>query len=144
MANTKYKETPPTPADAKMRVKHASASVDYNMRHAQDHLNAIPEHLSGLQAQNPAVATASANKTMAGLQGMVNQVSKFTKGTPMQTTKKTGTFQGKSNALGGGGRFKQMTSKGMSPGLVAFIGAKKYGAKKMASMAAAGRAKKSA
>lgn len=144
MASTKYSETPPTPADAKMRVKHASASVDYNMRHAQDHLNAIPEHLTGLQAQNPAQATSQAHKVVGGLQGMMNQVSKFTKGTNMQTTQKTGSFQGKSNAPGGGGRAAQLKAKGLSGGLIGFIGRKKFGAKTMAKWSAAGRAKKSA
>lgn len=57
----------------------------------------------------------------------------------MDTTKKTGTFQGKSNALGGGGRFAQMKAKGMSGGLAAFIGRKIYGKKKMAKMAAKGK-----
>lgn len=49
--------------------------------------------------------------------------------------KKTGTFKGKSNKLGGGGRFAQMVSQGKSPALAAWLGRKKYGAKKMASMA---------
>lgn len=55
------------------------------------------------------------------------------------TTKKTGSTDGKSNAPGGGGRFKQMTEHGVSPGLAAFIGKKKYGAGKFAKMAAAGK-----
>lgn len=46
------------------------------------------------------------------------------------TTKKTGKTDGKSNALGGGGRFQQMLNKGMSPALAATIGRNKYGAKK--------------
>ncbi len=41
--------------------------------------------------------------------------------------------------LGQGGRFAAMEAKGMSPALAAFIGRKKYGAGKMASMAAKGR-----
>ncbi len=56
-------------------------------------------------------------------------------------TKKTGTFKGKSNAKGGGGRFSQMTSHGVSPALAAYIGRKKYGASAMASMAAANKGK---
>jgi len=59
--------------------------------------------------------------------------------TESKTTKKTGKFQGKSNKLGGGGRFAQMEAKGASPALAAFIGRKLYGAKKMASMAAKGK-----
>lgn len=55
------------------------------------------------------------------------------------TTKKTGTFHGKSNKLGGGGRFAQMEAKGVSPALAAYIGAKLHGRKKMSKMAAKGR-----
>lgn len=55
------------------------------------------------------------------------------------TTKKTGTTDGKSNALGGGGRFQQMTNSGASPALAAFIGKKLYGKKKMSKMAAKGK-----
>lgn len=56
----------------------------------------------------------------------------------MRTIKKTGSTNGKSNKLGGGGRFKQMTNSGMSPALASYIGKKKYGAKSMAKMAAKG------
>jgi len=65
--------------------------------------------------------------------------------------KKTGTFKGKSNKLGGGGRFAQVIAKmpkGMllkeKKAIAAIQGRKKYGAKKMTSMATAGkkRAKK--
>lgn len=57
----------------------------------------------------------------------------------MATTKKTGTFKGKSNKLGGGGRFAQMVATGKSPALAAFIGRKKYGAKKMGKLSAKGK-----
>lgn len=55
------------------------------------------------------------------------------------STKKTGTTDGKSNKLGGGGRFQQLKDKGVSGGLAAFIGRKLYGGKKMATMSAAGK-----
>lgn len=55
------------------------------------------------------------------------------------TTEKTGSFQGKSNKLGGGGRFAQLEDKGMSGGLAAAIGRKLYGKKKMSKMAAKGK-----
>lgn len=55
------------------------------------------------------------------------------------TVKKAGSYKGQPNKLGGGGRFKQMTDKGMSKGLVAWIGRKKHGAKQMAKWSAAGR-----
>jgi hypothetical protein len=60
--------------------------------------------------------------------------------------KTTGKFRGKSNRLGGGGRFAQVVAKmpkGMplreKKAIAAIQGRKKYGAKKMASMAAKGR-----
>jgi len=61
-----------------------------------------------------------------------------------QSIKTTGSYKGKSNKLGGGGRFAQMTEKlkgkvSNPKAVAASIGRKKYGAKKMASMAAAGR-----
>jgi len=40
---------------------------------------------------------------------------------------------------GGGGRFAKMVASGKSPALAAYIGRKKYGAKKMASFSAQGR-----
>ena len=42
-------------------------------------------------------------------------------------------FKGKSMKPGGGGRFAKMVASGKSPALAAYIGRKKYGAKKMAS-----------
>lgn len=45
---------------------------------------------------------------------------------------------GKSMKLGGGGRFAALAAK-TSPAIAAAIGRKKYGGKKMAKMAAAGR-----
>jgi hypothetical protein len=53
--------------------------------------------------------------------------------------KTKGSFAGKSNKLGGGGRFAQMVSKGIPPGVVANIGRKKYGKKKFQAMAKKGR-----
>ena len=60
--------------------------------------------------------------------------------------KKTGTYKGKSNKPGGGGRFKQTVDampKNMpmseKKAIAAKQGRKKYGAAKMASFAAAGR-----
>lgn len=61
------------------------------------------------------------------------------KGDVEDTTVKTGTTDGKPNALGGGGRFQQMVNKGKSPALAAFIGKKLYGKKKMTQMANAGK-----
>lgn len=59
--------------------------------------------------------------------------------TESKTTKKTGTFAGKSNKLGGGGRFAQLESKGLSGALAATIGRKKFGKAKFQSLAAKGK-----
>lgn len=48
--------------------------------------------------------------------------------------KTSGTFKGKSNKLGGGGRFAQLEAQGKSPALAAYIGRQKYGAKKMGAL----------
>lgn len=61
--------------------------------------------------------------------------------------KKSGTYKGKSNKLGGGGRFAQITtgimksgkSKNQAQAIAATIGRKKYGSKKMAKWSAQGR-----
>lgn len=56
-----------------------------------------------------------------------------------ETTKKTGSFHGKSNKLGGGGRAAQLKSKGLSGALISYIGRKKFGKAKFQSMAAKGK-----
>lgn len=53
--------------------------------------------------------------------------------------KKTGTYQGKSNALGGGGRAAQLKAKGMSGSLIGWIGRKNHGSATMGRLSAAGR-----
>ena len=55
------------------------------------------------------------------------------------------TYKGKSTRLGGGGRFEMVKAAAKKGGaknpaaVAAMVGRKKYGAKKMAKMAAAGR-----
>lgn len=64
--------------------------------------------------------------------------------------KKTGSYKGKSNRVGGGGRFAQVVDKIKKSGvstkeakaIAAIQGRKKYGAKRFAAMAAAGRKRK--
>ena len=56
----------------------------------------------------------------------------------MTPIKKTGSFHGKSNALGGGGRFAQLVAQGKSPALAAYIGRKSLGKAKFQKLAAAG------
>lgn len=53
--------------------------------------------------------------------------------------RKTGSFKGKSNAFGGGGRAAQMKAQGMSGALIGYIGRKNHGAAAMAKASAAGR-----
>ncbi len=64
----------------------------------------------------------------------------------MAKIKKTGKTNGKSNKLGGGGRFAQVAAKAgggkKGAAIAAMVGRKKYGAKKMAKMAAKGKKKK--
>ena len=64
---------------------------------------------------------------------MYNKVMKKSK------LKKTGKFQGKSNKLGGGGRFKQLVAQGKSPALAAYIGRKSLGKAKFQKLASAGK-----
>ena len=59
-----------------------------------------------------------------------------------EVIKKTGKTDGKSNKLGKGGRFKQMEKKGLSDKLIAWIGSKKHGSKKMHEWADKGKDKK--
>lgn len=46
----------------------------------------------------------------------------------MANTKKTGTFDGKSNTLGGGGRAAQLKAQGVPPGVIGEIARKKQAA----------------
>jgi len=47
----------------------------------------------------------------------------------------------KSMEPGGGGRFQKLVSEGKSPALAAYIGRKKYGAKKMSQFSRQGRSR---
>ena len=58
-----------------------------------------------------------------------------------KSLKHTGTFHGKSNKLGGGGRFAQLRAQGKSAALAAWIGRRSLGNKKMAQLSAKGRAR---
>lgn len=102
-----------------------AASAAYNQSHLDSH-----------QADNDKIETSM--KTVANLKPVYDKVNG---GTDMAsgTTKKTGTTNGKPNVLGGGGRFQQLTNKGVSPGLASFLGRKKFGATQMAKMAANGK-----
>lgn len=130
-------DMPPTPSLVKMRQNHTSQSVDYNMNHFKDHFNDTKTSIKKMSTVDPKMADQHKQKVAGMLNDMLNQV----KGDSMAKVqvKKTGSFKGEPNKLGGGGRFKQMVSQGMSPGLVAYIGRKKLGSSRMAQLAAAGR-----
>lgn len=57
------------------------------------------------------------------------------------TVKKSGSYKGKSNAFGGGGRAAQMKAMGMSGALIGYIGRKNHGSAAMAKASAKGRKK---
>lgn len=59
----------------------------------------------------------------------------------MATFQKFGATDGKSNALGGGGRAQQLKNQGMSGGLIGYIGRKNHGSKLMGKLSAVGRKK---
>ena len=46
----------------------------------------------------------------------------------MSTIKKSGSFEGKSNALGEGGRAKQLESKGVPGGVIGYLARKAHAA----------------
>lgn len=128
---------PVTPTDKIMAKKHLSATKQLLQSKIRDHQQAkatTPNPQSKAYNQSHLVShkkdLQEVNNSLNTLKG--DSMAKF-------NTKKTGSYKGQSNAVGGGGRFKQMTDQGMSPGLVAYIGKKKYGAKRMAAMAAAGK-----
>lgn len=57
----------------------------------------------------------------------------------MTKLKHTGKTGGKSNKLGGGGRFQQLVNQGKSPALAAYIGRKSLGKAKFQKLAVKGR-----
>lgn len=86
-------------------------------------------------------------KARMGLRGktkpgeMISRMNSM-KGKPTKkkgALRKTGKFEGKSNRLGGGGRFKQLVAKGKSPALAAYIGRRSLGKSKFQKLAAAGK-----
>lgn len=69
-------------------------------------------------------------------------------GQEIEAIKKSGTFEGKSNKLGGGGRFAQVEAKAKASGaknpaaVAAIAGRKSLGASKMNDLARKGRARR--
>lgn len=71
--------------------------------------------------------------------GMMPSNQNNTPAPTSNTTTKTGSFAGKPNTLGGGGRAAQLKANGVSGGLIGYLGRKKFGNKAMSQMAAAGK-----
>lgn len=79
------------------------------------------------------------DKKMGVKEGSKADIKSDKKGMNKMALKKTGKFQGKSNKLGGGGRFKQLVAQGKSPALAAYIGRKSLGKAKFQKLAVKGR-----
>ncbi len=126
---------PVMPSDKAMRLKHTAQSVDYNLSHFYDHASGLSTSLKKMATVNPKMAQMHRTQVL----GHMDKISTKLKGTNMATTKKTGSFAGKSNKPGGGGRAAQLKAKGLSGGLIGFLGRRKYGASAMAKWSAAGR-----
>lgn len=135
---------PVTPSDKKMAKKHLDSTKQLLQSKISDHQQAkqatsnpksiaynsshLRSHQQDLQGVNKSLQTLSSQVNQGGTMASNNF-----------NTQKTGSYQGKSNAAGGGGRFKQMTDHGVSPALAAYIGKKKYGSKAFSKMAAKGK-----
>lgn len=68
---------PPTPEDAKLRIKHVADSVKYNLRHAHDHSMAVADQLHKLRAVSPSRAQKQATQAQKELD---KTVAKFKRG----------------------------------------------------------------
>ena len=116
------------------------------LQQAKEHIGRAQGHVK--EAVNQSGLLSEAIKTVPGVLGEARRLEQVrrqsdglvnTKGKNMAQLKHTGTTNGKSNKLGGGGRFQQLVNQGKSPALAAYIGRRKYGAKAMAKMSAKGR-----
>lgn len=158
--NYKPTDIPVTPNDRAMRLTHTNQSIDYNLGHIEDksgHAPALLTSVNKMATVDPGMAKQAHQKIVAHMTKVLSTIKqgaptnmKPQMGTirsprmasPKASTPKirtTGSFQGKSNKLGGGGRFKQIVASGKSPALAAYIGRRKYGAKAMGKMSAAAR-----
>jgi hypothetical protein len=98
---------------------------------------------------NPANANPNAYR-MGGVSSIDKErkakaIRKYKRTRMASAIKKMGTYNGKSNKLGGGGRFAQVAAKAgggkKGAAIAAAIGRAKYGAKKFGAMSAKGRKK---
>lgn len=72
-------DVPPTPHDARLRVRHVSDSVKYNLAHAHDHSVAIADQLGKLRQVDPNLAKKQAGMAQNELQKTLNKFKKGAK-----------------------------------------------------------------
>lgn len=68
---------PPTPADAKLRLKHVSDSVPYNTSHAVDHLDEIVNQLQKLSGVDRGKTKELASGAAKRVGSIVKKLSKY-------------------------------------------------------------------
>lgn len=68
---------PPTPADAKLRLKHVSDSVPYNTAHAVDHLDEIVNQLQKLSSVDRSKTKQLASGAAKRVSSIVKKLSKY-------------------------------------------------------------------
>jgi hypothetical protein len=71
---------PPTPKDAKLRLKHVKDSVPYNTSHAYDHLEELCEQLKKLCAIDKPAASKLAKTARAKLEPMLKEIEGYNHG----------------------------------------------------------------
>jgi hypothetical protein len=68
---------PPTEGDKKLRAKHVSESVPYNVGHAVEHMNSISKQLTKLKLSDGPLAKVLANKAVKQVHAAENKLAKF-------------------------------------------------------------------
>lgn len=68
---------PPTSGDKKLRAKHVSESVPYNVGHAVEHMSSISKQLVKLGMTDSKLASILAGKAAKQIHGAEKKLSKF-------------------------------------------------------------------
>jgi hypothetical protein len=68
---------PPTPADNKLRIKHVTDSVPYNVGHATDHMEEIVNQLGKLAKTDPRMASKLGREAAAKMHKVEEKVNNF-------------------------------------------------------------------
>lgn len=141
MAKDYHGLKPVTPSDMKMAFNHLSTTKKLTQSKITDHQQAVAATSNSQSKSYNRGHVVSHKKDLASIDRSLQTLNQM-KGTSMAdkfNTQKTGSYKGKPNTAGGGGRFAQMVDSGKSPALAAYIGRKKFGAKAMAHMATKGK-----